>query len=71
MARIFEPAQERLRSEITNRTISRNVMEFRRDVFRGKQLDTTLELRGWVTVEGDKVNDFAEELGVLIDKYKI
>lgn len=70
MARLtgLEP---KIETVITNRLINDHIMEFKRDVFQGRQYDTVLQLKGWVTVAGDTVNDFAEELNKLIEKYKV
>ena len=46
-------------------------MEFKKDVFQGLQYDTTLQLKGSVTVAGDTVGDFVADLKKLIEDYRI
>jgi hypothetical protein len=70
MARIsgLEPKIETI---ISNKTLSEHVMEFKKDVFQGLQYDTTLQLKGSVTVAGDTVGDFVADLKKLIEDYRI
>lgn len=70
MARLsgLEPKLETI---ISNHRINDHVLEFKKDVFQGRQYDTTLKLRGSVTVAGDTVDAFVNELDALIEKYKV
>ena len=41
------------------------------DRFEGQVLDTTIELRGNFTIEGEKYDHFRDDLKKLINKYRI
>ncbi len=63
--------EPRLETIISNHLINDHVLEVTKDVFMGKQYDTTLRLQGSVIVAGDTVDDFVADLKKLIEKYGV
>lgn len=63
--------EPRIETRISDKKLSNHVRELTKDVFQGKQYDTTLLLQGSVTVAGDTIDAFVEELEHLIDCYRV